>query len=109
MPGPHAPRRLRDVVASRAAGAHASLLAGSDASDAPDNYLAAGADAVLHGEALAAMMALIDRLNADVTLGREALANGLPDVSTAGHAGTLRHRARRDCRNRTSACCPPGT
>jgi len=69
------------------------IVGGSDASDAPDKYLAAGADAVLHGEALGAMMALIDRLNADVTLDREALANGLPDVSTTGPAGVVRHKA----------------
>jgi anaerobic magnesium-protoporphyrin IX monomethyl ester cyclase len=68
------------------------IVGGSDASDAPGEYLASGADAVLHGEALGAMMALIDRLNADVTVNREALANGLPDVSTASSAGLLRHK-----------------
>src|SRR5690349_8326271 len=68
------------------------VVGGSDASDAPDHYLAAGADAVLHGEALGAMMALIDRLNADPALERAALANGLPDVSTLGAAGVLRHQ-----------------
>jgi len=68
------------------------IVGGSDASDAPDKYLAAGADAVLHGEALGALMALIDRLNVDTTLDREALAGGLPDVSTAGAAGVLRHQ-----------------
>jgi anaerobic magnesium-protoporphyrin IX monomethyl ester cyclase len=69
-----------------------AIVGGSDASDAPDKYLAAGADAVLHGEALGAMMALIDRLNGDLTLEREALAIGLPDVSVAGSSGVLRHR-----------------
>ena len=34
----------------------AVVAAGSDASDAPDKYLAAGADAVLHGEGLATLM-----------------------------------------------------
>ncbi|HEX6398542.1 MAG TPA: radical SAM protein [Steroidobacteraceae bacterium] len=68
------------------------VVGGSDASDAPDHYLAAGADAVLHGEALGSMMALIDRLNADVSLERAALANGLPDVSVTGATGVLRHK-----------------
>jgi anaerobic magnesium-protoporphyrin IX monomethyl ester cyclase len=68
------------------------IVGGSDASDAPEKYLAAGADAVLHGEALGALLALIDRLNADVTVNREVLADGLPDVSTAATAGVLRHK-----------------
>jgi anaerobic magnesium-protoporphyrin IX monomethyl ester cyclase len=69
------------------------IVGGSDASDAPDKYLAAGADAVLHGEALGAMMAMIDRLNGDITLEREALASGLPDVSIASTSGAVRHKA----------------
>src|SRR3954454_7975613 len=36
------------------------LVGGSDASDAPEEYLQAGADLVMHGEALATVMALID-------------------------------------------------
>jgi len=68
------------------------IVGGSDASDAPDKYLAGGAEAVLHGEAMGTVMALIDRLNADVTLEREALASGLPDVSITGTAGILRHQ-----------------
>jgi anaerobic magnesium-protoporphyrin IX monomethyl ester cyclase len=60
------------------------IAAGSDASDAPDKYLAAGAEAVLHGEALATLVALVDRLNGDVTVAAQALAAGLPDVSVAG-------------------------
>jgi len=60
------------------------IAAGSDASDAPEKYLAAGADAVLHGEALATLMALVDRLNGDLGLAAPALLAGLPDVSAAG-------------------------
>jgi anaerobic magnesium-protoporphyrin IX monomethyl ester cyclase len=60
------------------------IAAGSDASDAPDKYLAAGADAVLHGEALATLMALVDRLNGDTSLSPQSLVAGLPDVSAAG-------------------------
>jgi anaerobic magnesium-protoporphyrin IX monomethyl ester cyclase len=60
------------------------IAAGSDASDAPDKYLAAGADAVLHGEALATLMALVDRSNGNVTPAAPLLAAGLPDVSVTG-------------------------
>src|SRR5688572_5371314 len=38
------------------------IASGSDASDAPGSYLAAGADAVLHGEGLGALVALVDRI-----------------------------------------------
>ena len=43
------------IAVARAAGVRI-IAAGSDASDAPDAYLAAGADVVLHGEALGALM-----------------------------------------------------
>jgi len=69
------------------------LVAGSDASDAPGAYLDAGADAVLHGEGLDALMALVDRLNKDVSLPTPALVAGLGDVSIAGVAGPERGRA----------------
>jgi anaerobic magnesium-protoporphyrin IX monomethyl ester cyclase len=66
------------------------LVGGSDASDAPDKYLAAGADAVLHGEALGTLVALIDRLNGDATLDGPRLAQGLADVSVEGALGPHR-------------------
>jgi anaerobic magnesium-protoporphyrin IX monomethyl ester cyclase len=66
------------------------IAGGSDASDAPDAYLSAGADAVLHGEALGALFALVDRLNADLSAPAPRLAEGLPDVSIAGPAGPER-------------------
>jgi anaerobic magnesium-protoporphyrin IX monomethyl ester cyclase len=70
------------------------VVGGSDASDAPDKYLDAGADAVLHGEALGTLVALIDRLNADCQLPAQPLATGLPDVSVAGPSGVVqRHSA----------------
>jgi anaerobic magnesium-protoporphyrin IX monomethyl ester cyclase len=68
------------------------VVGGSDASDAPDPYLLAGADAVLHGEGLGALMALVDRVNGDPKITPAALAAGLPDVSSAAAAGTQRHR-----------------
>jgi anaerobic magnesium-protoporphyrin IX monomethyl ester cyclase len=76
---------------ARARGARI-IVGGSDASDAPAHYLAAGADAVLHGEALGALMALIDRLNADASVDALQLAHGLPDVSVAAGTSTQRHR-----------------
>jgi anaerobic magnesium-protoporphyrin IX monomethyl ester cyclase len=69
------------------------IAAGSDASDAPAAYLSAGVDAVLHGEGIAALSALIDRLNTDIALDAHRLAAGLPDVSVASAAGPLRSRA----------------
>jgi anaerobic magnesium-protoporphyrin IX monomethyl ester cyclase len=68
---------------ARARGARI-LVGGSDASDAPDEYLGAGAEVVLHGEALGTLMALVDRLNGDTTLDPQRLAIGLPDASVEG-------------------------
>ena len=86
--------RMRDaccemIALARAAGARV-VAAGSDASDAPERYLAAGADAVLLGEGLAALMALVDRLGNDVALPAEPLVAGLPDVSATIDGRTLR-------------------
>ena len=71
------------------------LAAGSDASDAPEKYLAAGAHAVLHGEALATLSAMIERLDHDLALADGAWVAGLPDVSIAGPLGAQRSRAAR--------------
>jgi len=67
-----------------------TIAAGSDASDSPEIYLSAGADAVLHGEALATLCALADRLAVDSTSDAVTLAAGLPDVTVAGPAGLVR-------------------
>jgi anaerobic magnesium-protoporphyrin IX monomethyl ester cyclase len=94
--------RMREAGCEMIAQAHARgarlIIAGSDASDAPGPYLSAGADAVLHGEGFSALLALVDRLNADISLDSLALAAGLPDVSVAveslpGVAGVQRSRA----------------
>jgi anaerobic magnesium-protoporphyrin IX monomethyl ester cyclase len=69
------------------------IASGSDASDAPDKYLAAGADAVLHGEGLAALVATIERLNGDPAMSGEALAAGLPDISYATAESHARSKA----------------
>jgi anaerobic magnesium-protoporphyrin IX monomethyl ester cyclase len=62
------------------------IVAGSDASDAPDAYLEAGADAVLRGEGLAALVALVTRLERAPSLPVRQLVAGLPDVASAGDA-----------------------
>jgi len=80
------------LVLARSRGARL-LAAGSDASDAPEKYLAAGAHAVLHGEALATLSAMIERLDHDVSLAEGAWVAGLPDVSIAGPRGAQRSRA----------------
>ena len=89
--------RMRDAACemlghARARGARV-VVGGSDASDAPGVYLGAGAEAVLHGEALGTLQALIDRLNADHTLAADRLVSGLPDVSVASETGVQRERA----------------
>ena len=66
------------------------LAAGSDASDAPEKYLAAGAHAVLHGEGLATLMALVDRLEHQSVADEAQWAAGLPNVSIAGAHGVQR-------------------
>jgi anaerobic magnesium-protoporphyrin IX monomethyl ester cyclase len=82
-----------EMIANARTGGARVVAAGSDASDAPDRYLAAGADAVLLGEGLAALMALVDRLGSDVSLPVERLVSGLPDVSATIGGTTLRSSA----------------
>ncbi|MET0254555.1 MAG: radical SAM protein [Luteibacter sp.] len=83
--------RMRDAACRMIADAHAAgarvIVAGSDASDQPEPFLAAGADAVLVGEGIAALMALVDRLERDPAATPEAWSAGLPGVATAveGH------------------------
>src|SRR3984957_18955776 len=52
------------IAASRRHGARV-IVAGPDASDAPEPYLTAGAEFVLVGEGLSALQVLIDRLDID--------------------------------------------
>jgi len=72
----------RMIASSRRADARV-IVAGPDASDAPQSYLAAGAEIVLLGEGLTALRILIDRLAADPSIGVGALSEGLPGVATA--------------------------
>ena len=86
--------KMRDACFEMIAGARTAgmriIAAGSDASDAPGAYLDAGADLVLHGEALAGLSALVARLNSTPDLPNAELAAGLPDVSHATPGGPKR-------------------
>ena len=53
------------IGAARRRGARV-IVAGSDVTDAPEPYLRAGAEVALLGEGLAALAALLRRLDADV-------------------------------------------
>lgn len=86
--------KMREAAFEMIAGARAAntriIAAGSDASDAAAAYLDAGVDVVLHGEGLAALMALASRLSADHGLPNSELAAGLPDVSYAADGVPVR-------------------
>lgn len=88
--------RMRSACCHMIANAHNTgarvFAAGSDASDAPEPYLSAGADAVLLGEGLAALTALIDRLNNDPRLPVAQLVANLPDVVATIDGSTTKSR-----------------
>jgi anaerobic magnesium-protoporphyrin IX monomethyl ester cyclase len=71
----------RMIASSDAAGARV-IVAGSDASDAPQAYLAAGAEVVLIGEGLATLRALVERLDASPNLPVAELIEGLAGVAS---------------------------
>lgn len=77
--------RMRDAACRMIADACANgarvIVAGSDASDQPEAFLAAGAHAVLIGEGIAALMALLDRFDRDRTVDVDAWTAGLTGVA----------------------------
>jgi anaerobic magnesium-protoporphyrin IX monomethyl ester cyclase len=81
----------RMVAASRRVGARV-IVAGPDASDSPQAYLAAGAEVVLLGEGLTALRILVDRLAADRSSVVSRLSDGLLGVATA-HRGNAHVQA----------------
>lgn len=94
---------LEMILAARCMGARV-IVAGSDATDAPDTYLAAGADVVLHGEGLEALEALTSRLDARPDIGVADLVRGLAGIASQAstpatfsraepHRGTRRKQA----------------
>lgn len=56
------------------------IAAGSDASDAPQEYLAAGADVVLIGEGLGALRMLVARLEAQPSIDTAAWVESVPGI-----------------------------
>lgn len=79
------------IAASRRSGARV-IVAGPDASDAPEAYLTAGAEIVLVGEGLSALRILVDRLNIEPQAPVAALADGLAGI--AWRRGTNLHAGR---------------
>jgi anaerobic magnesium-protoporphyrin IX monomethyl ester cyclase len=77
----------RMIAEARAGGARV-IVAGSDASDHPDAFLAAGADAVLIGEGIAALTALIDRLARDPGIDTVAWIAGVAGVAATANGRT---------------------
>ncbi|PPU78842.1 Mg-protoporphyrin IX monomethyl ester oxidative cyclase [Xanthomonas cucurbitae] len=72
----------RMIAQARAAGCRV-LVAGSDASDNPDVFLAAGAHAVLIGEGIAPLLTLIERLEADPQLEVPTWLADVPRIATS--------------------------
>jgi anaerobic magnesium-protoporphyrin IX monomethyl ester cyclase len=66
------------------------VVAGADASDAPEPYLRAGADLVLLGEGLGLLASLTSRLAADPDGSLDRLTAGLGGFARLCHAGVLR-------------------
>jgi anaerobic magnesium-protoporphyrin IX monomethyl ester cyclase len=69
------------IAAARRSGARV-IVAGSDASDAPGAYLAAGAELVLIGEGLATLRSLVDRLDANPTVATADWIDGLLGIAS---------------------------
>lgn len=89
--------RMRRACCDMISMAHRSgsrvISAGSDPSDAPEQYLSAGADTVLLGEGLAALIAIVNRLNSDLALPVPQLIAGLPGVVASDDDSILTSRA----------------
>ncbi len=83
-------RRASCEMIGMARGVEARVLAvGSDASDTPEPYLNAGADAVLLGDGLTALQALTQRLDIDLRMPLSQLVDGQSGIATLA-AGRLK-------------------
>jgi len=82
------------VASARQAGARV-VAAGSDATDAPEPYLRAGADVVLLGEGLEILAAIVSRLNTNPAQAVAPLVEGLAGLATlqSGAVTSLRAAA----------------
>lgn len=88
--------RMRDAACrmigeARASGARV-IVAGSDASDHPDAFLDAGADVVLVGEGIAALVALSERLAAQPDIDATTWTDRVPGIATRVTGQTQVHR-----------------
>ena len=81
----------RMIAEARLHGARV-IVAGSDASDHPDAFLAAGAHAVLIGEGIAALAELIGRLELQPAVDNEDWLSGIADVATVVNGQTQLRR-----------------
>jgi len=79
------------IAASRRAGARV-IVAGPDASDAPEGYLSSGAEWVLVGEGLSTLRTLIERLNTDPQAPAAEVGEGL--VGVVYRQGSTTHASR---------------
>jgi anaerobic magnesium-protoporphyrin IX monomethyl ester cyclase len=82
-----------EMVASAQKQGARVIAAGSDATDAPEPYLRAGADVVLLGEGLEALMALLPRLERDLSQDTDRLVEGLSGLATLIDGGVSTARA----------------
>jgi anaerobic magnesium-protoporphyrin IX monomethyl ester cyclase len=90
--------RMRDaacemIAQARAAGARV-IVAGSDASDHPAPFLEAGADAVLTGEGIAALIRLVERLDREPDIETHGWVAGIPGISSLPEVLGGTHAAR---------------
>jgi len=78
--------RMREAACQMIAEAHAHgarvIVAGSDASDHPDAFLSAGADVVLIGEGIAALVDLIERLELNPEIDGQDWTSGITGLAT---------------------------
>jgi len=78
--------RMRDAACEMIAMARTNgarvIVAGSDASDQPEAFLAAGADAVLIGEGVAPLIELVNRLDKNPSIGTQEWVAHLPGVAS---------------------------
>lgn len=82
----------RMIAAARRAGARV-IAAGSDATDEPEAYLAAGADAVLAGEGIEALELMVARLDANPSTDVVELVRGAAGATGSVSDETFRRRA----------------
>jgi anaerobic magnesium-protoporphyrin IX monomethyl ester cyclase len=103
-------RRASCEMIGMARSAQARVLAvGSDAADAPEPYLIAGAEAVLLGEGLTALQALTRRLDLDPNLPLARLIDGVSGMATLSGGRlmvTRGARSRSDSQNAESVESP---